>query len=235
MTTLATTMPTKTDPQSRLGSTRHSSEDCGRELRVQAALAEYGAVRQEILFKMDKAHRLATYGIGAAGALLTASAGFGLHVGDLVTIAAALAFGLGVIALTYIGIVGEELQASDYLRGVGALIRDLLRSPELPDIGPDSPLLRYEDAMATRTRARSWIVFTSSLAALELLASVLAACGLLAWAQLTYLSDPAAQTISSALVIGCDYVLAATAIGAAVVILVIQHRRRDSVSSARPQ
>lgn len=136
--------------------------------RITAAIAEFTAVREQILSQMGRAHRLAVYGVGGAAAVLTAVAGFALPAPGPVVAQLLVVAGPALIAWAYIGIVGEGMPAGEYLLDLGDQVRSWLDHPDLPQIIETTPLLRFEERLASRTHATLWTKLSSSLATAEM-------------------------------------------------------------------
>jgi hypothetical protein len=197
---------------------------------LDAILAEHQAIRAQILFQMGRANRLATLGIGAAGALLTTLIGLKVVPDLQFTVAGLVSAGLAVIALSYVGVVGEELQAADYLRDQGDFVRSML-GRLLPTTYPGRngattpPVLAWEELAARRTRAPGWVMITSSLAAIELAATVLFAAAVLLWLVLEWQANPVVQTDVNRWCFGAAALLTGAAIAAVLYVLRLQNAR----------
>ena len=197
---------------------------------IQAVLAEHQAIRSQILFQMGRANRLATLGIGAAAAILTTVIGLKPDPALQLAVTCLVSAGLALIALSYVGVVGEELQAADYIRDQGDFVRGLLVDV-LPKVFPGRngatipPVLAWEELAARRTRAPAWVTITSSLAAMELGATVIFAFVVLAWSFREWLTDPAAQTPMTSGLLGMDALLTGAAVAAVWYGLHLQEQR----------
>jgi hypothetical protein len=208
-----------------------------RELLIYAIAAEHQAIRAQVVFQMGRANQLATVAIGGAAAILTALVGLRLDSPLQLSATSLVSAGLAFITLAYVGVVGEELQAADYLRDQGDLVRRLL-----VDVIPETyegrngartaPVLAWEELAATRTRAPRWVTFTSSLAALELGATVVLALAVLAWSVWAWVSDSALRSTVNNALIAIDALLTAAAVMSVFFVLLVQDRRAQPKAAA---
>lgn len=196
-----------------------------QEMRITVAIAEFASVRDQIIFSVGRAHRLAVYGVGGAAAALTAIAGFRLGVEPTLISLLLVVAGLAVVALAYVGITGETFQAGNYLLSLGAFVRANLELDALPRLSPEVPLLRFEEVMAGRTRSEPWSVLASSLATFEMGGTIVATLGLLGAALITYVSDSLARTLATTSLLAVDGLFALGVLLSVGVILQAQHRR----------
>ena len=202
-----------------------------RELLIYAIAAEHQAIRAQVVFQMGRANQLATVAIGGAAAILTALVGLRLDSPLQLSATSLVSAGLAFITLAYVGVVGEELQAADYLRDQGDLVRRLL-----VDVIPETyegrngartaPVLAWEELAATRTRAPRWVTFTSSLA------TVVLALAVLAWSVWAWVSDSALRSTVNNALIAIDALLTAAAVMSVFFVLLVQDRRAQPKAAA---
>lgn len=143
-------------------------------MAVEVATAEHVALRGQMTFQIDRANRLATFGVAAAVAVLAFLSQQPRSVHDSALAYLLVTLELATVALAYVGVVGEQIQIARYLRVQAIWIRsqlgelpDATYSPLLPDLGAP-PVLAWEEFMNRRTRGPRWLTVTSSLAILEL-------------------------------------------------------------------
>ena len=145
---------------------------------IEAAIAEHESLRAQMVAQMQRAHGLATFGVGGGLAILGL---LSLQLADAEGRALeylGVAIGLGVVALAYVGVVGEEIQLACYLRVQGKWVRDQILGLPVPSYGklPDlsvPPVLAWEELMARRPTGPRWIRATTLLATFELGATAL--------------------------------------------------------------
>jgi len=197
------------------------------DLVVRILTAEHSSLRAQVVFQMDRANRMATFGVLGASGVLTLVASSNMDAGSRLSVALVVAAALAFVTLTYVGIVGEEIQTARYLRDQGDYVRRILE-PDMPQkfAGRDGlslpPVLAFEERMASRTRAPLWVKITSSLAAFEVAATALMAVAILVWCAAFYNSQPSSQDALNQILVVVDVVLAIVAVAAVLFLLRLQ-------------
>lgn len=200
------------------------------ELVVLTVGTEAASLRAQIDMQVTRATHLSSFSVVAAAAILTLLATADPSLADAVTVALVVAAALALTQLSFIGIVGETLQAGDYLRDQGDFIRELL-SPALPETfeGRNGltlpPVLAWEELAARRTRASRWITLTSSLAALEGLAAAIFGVVIFVAAILTLADQTSTRTPLNLGIAVVDAGLVVVTLGVVWYMLRVQDRR----------